>query len=156
VVALLAVVFLLAPVAELVVILRVSGEIGILNTLALMIVVGAVGAWLVKREGVGLLRRIQRQVERGEMPTNELIDGGLILFAGALMITPGFLSDLLGVLLLVPPTRAVVRTVLRRRFAGRMVTATTFTRSDLFGTGDDDVWDAEAWDVPPRTPPELS
>jgi len=117
---------LVVPVIELVVILKVAGGIGVPETIALLLVVSAVGAWLCKREGLGVLRRIQKAVERGEMPTRQLVDGGLILFAGALLITPGFLSDLVGILLLLPPTRAVFRTALMAAI-GRRVRVTTIT-----------------------------
>ena len=79
-----------------------------------------VGAWLMKAQGRGVLSRIQRSLRDGRMPTKELVDGGLILFAGALMLTPGFLTDILGFILLIPPSRAVVRAALMRRFRGRL------------------------------------
>ncbi len=119
VVALLVVLFLVVPIAELAVILQVGHAIGVFNTLALLILVSVVGAWLAKREGLGVLRRMQRAVQAGRVPGTELIDGFLILLAGALMITPGFLTDIVAILLLLPPVRAVVRRELRRRFARR-------------------------------------
>ncbi|HEX9991607.1 MAG TPA: FxsA family protein [Acidimicrobiales bacterium] len=121
---LLGLLFLVVPIAELAVILQVAHGIGVLNTIAVLVLVSVVGAWLVKREGVGVLRRLQRSVDRGQLPHRELVDGGLILLAGALLITPGFLSDVLGVVLLLPPTRAVVRAAVlarvRRRVAAKV------------------------------------
>jgi UPF0716 protein FxsA len=114
--------FLVVPIVELAVIIQVGQLFGALNTLALLILISVVGAWLAKREGIGVWRRIQRQLELGRMPGNELVDGLLILFAGVLLLTPGFLSDVLGILLLLPPTRAMARAALRRRFARRIVT----------------------------------
>jgi UPF0716 protein FxsA len=122
VVGLLALVFLVVPIVELAVIIQVGQWVGALNTLALLILISLVGAWLAKREGIGVWRRIQRQLEMGRMPGNELVDGLLILFAGVLLLTPGFLSDVLGILLLLPPTRAMARTAMRRRFARRIAT----------------------------------
>ena len=116
----LGVLFLLVPLAELAVIIQVSGAVGVGNTILLLIVVSIVGAWLVKREGLGVMQRVQRQLERGAMPGREVVDGFLILLAGALMLTPGFLTDLLGLVLLIPPTRAGVRAVLMRRFRHRL------------------------------------
>jgi UPF0716 protein FxsA len=110
---------LVVPIAELVVLLQVADGIGIPETILLLLAVSAVGAWLCKREGVGVVRRIQATVERGKVPTRELVDGGLILLAGALLITPGFLSDLVGILLLLPPSRAVVRSVVLATLARR-------------------------------------
>jgi UPF0716 protein FxsA len=105
----LAVLFLVVPFAELAVIITVATQIGVLETIGLLILVSVVGAWLCKREGTGVLRRIRDSLDRGELPHREVVDGGLILLAGALLITPGFLSDCLGILLLLPPTRAVAR-----------------------------------------------
>jgi len=119
--AILAVLFLVVPIAELAVIIAVGSEIGVFNTIGLLIVVSVVGAWLAKREGLGVLRRIQAQLDAGRMPGTELVDGFLVLFAGALLITPGFLSDCLAIALLLPPVRAVVRKTLRRYFTARIV-----------------------------------
>jgi UPF0716 protein FxsA len=116
---------LVIPIAELVVLLRVADGIGIPETIVLLLAVSAVGAWLVKREGLGVLRRIQATVDRGQVPTRELVDGALIMLAGALLVTPGFLSDLVGILLLVPPTRAVLRTVVLSMLARRAQLRTT-------------------------------
>jgi UPF0716 protein FxsA len=115
----LVVLFLLVPLAELFVIIQVGQAFGALNTIGLLILISAIGAWLVKREGMGVWRRFQRQVEAGAVPGKEIADGVMILFAGALLMTPGFLSDLLGIALLLPPVRAVVRTVVMRKAAQR-------------------------------------
>ena len=122
---LLAVVFLVVPIVELAVILQVGQAIGVLETVALLIAVSVVGGWLVKREGVGVLRRISTAVQAGRVPGRDLADGALIVLAGALLITPGFLSDLLGIALLLPPVRAAIRPVLvsalaRRAIGGRV------------------------------------
>ncbi|MEZ5262543.1 MAG: FxsA family protein [Acidimicrobiales bacterium] len=139
-VGLLALLFLVVPIAELYVIVQVAQGFGILPTIALVVIVSAVGAWLCKREGLGLLRRVQREVDAGRVPTSALVDGFLVLFAGALLLTPGFLTDLLGLALLLPPVRAVVRAVLVRRFATKarrmaaqgMAGGFTSTRTRLF------------------------
>ena len=115
----LALVFLVVPLAELYVIIQVGQAFGALNTIALLIVVGAAGAWLAKREGVSVWRRFQRQVQSGAVPGKEIADGVMILFAAALLMTPGFLTDLLGIALLMPPVRAVVRGILMKQAARR-------------------------------------
>jgi UPF0716 protein FxsA len=115
----LIVLFLLVPLAELFVIIQVGQAFGALNTIVLLILVSAAGAWLVKREGMGVWRRFQRQVETGVVPGREIADGVMILFAGALLMTPGFLTDLLGIALLLPPVRAAVRAVVMRSAARR-------------------------------------
>lgn len=116
---LLAIAFLVLPIVELYVIVQVAGGIGILNTIGLLVVISVAGAWLCRREGVGVLRRIRSSLDRYELPTRELVDGGLILFAGALMLTPGFLTDCFAVLLLLPPTRAPIRGVVLRTLRRR-------------------------------------
>ena len=116
----LVVLFIGVPFAEIYVLLQVGHAIGVVNTLGLLILISVVGAWLAKREGLGVLRRMQRSIDSGRVPGTELVDGFLILMAGALMLTPGFLTDILAVLLLLPPVRAVVRAELRRRLARRI------------------------------------
>ena len=115
----LVVLFLLVPLAELYVIIQVGQAFGALNTIGLLILVSALGAWLVKREGISVWRRFQRQVESGVVPGREIADGVMILFAGALLMTPGFLTDLTGIALLLPPVRAGLRAVVMRRAAHR-------------------------------------
>jgi UPF0716 protein FxsA len=118
---LLALLFLVVPLVELAVIIQVGQWLGVADTIALLILMSAAGAWLAKREGMAVLRRIQQQLERQRMPGAELLDAGLILLAGALLLTPGFLSDVLGLFLLLPPVRVAVRRGLRRYLARRFV-----------------------------------
>jgi UPF0716 protein FxsA len=122
VVPLLALIFIGVPFVEIYVLLQVGHAIGALNTLALLVLVSIAGAWLAKREGLGVIRRIQTAVQAGRVPGAELIDGFLILLASALMITPGFVTDVVAIFLLLPPVRALVRRELRRRFAHRIET----------------------------------
>ena len=117
----LLVLFVLVPIAEIAVLIQVGQEIGVLETLALMVVVSIVGAWLVKREGVGVWRRAQRQIDAGVVPGRELVDAALIMLAGALLLTPGFLSDCLGILLLLPPVRAGLRRFVIARMRKRVL-----------------------------------
>jgi len=112
--------FILVPIAEIYVILQVGHAIGALNTVALLVAVSFFGAWLMKREGLGTLRRAQLQIEAGYVPGTELVDGALIILGGALMLTPGFLTDIVGILLLLPPVRAALRTFVRRRLIRRV------------------------------------
>jgi UPF0716 protein FxsA len=125
-VALLALLFLVVPLVELYVIIQVGQAIGPLNTIGLLLLDSLVGGWLMKREGLGVIRRIQAQLAEGNVPGSELVDAFLILFGGALMLTPGFLSDIAGMALLLPPVRAVVRRVLARRFKVAAIKRTGF------------------------------
>ena len=106
------------PIVELYVIVQVAGAVGVLETLLLLIAVSVAGAWLLKQQGVATWRSLQTTMARGEMPTKEATDGALILFGGALLLTPGFVTDAFGVLLLLPPTRALVKSSFRKLFAG--------------------------------------
>lgn len=113
--------FIVVPIAELYVIIQVGQAIGILPTVAILLLDSFVGAWLLRQQGRAAWRRFNAALRAGRPPARETIDGGLILVGGAFLLTPGFLSDLLGLVLLLPPSRAVVRRVLARRFLGRMV-----------------------------------
>ena len=104
---LLAVALLVVPIVALVLIIKIGAAIGVLNTVGLLILSSVVGAWLMKREGLGVVRRMQVAVSQGRVPGQELVDAFLILLGGALMVAPGFLTDALGMLLLLPPVRAV-------------------------------------------------
>jgi UPF0716 family protein affecting phage T7 exclusion len=113
---------LLVPIAELWIIVQVSGEIGFLNTIGLLVLISVAGAGLLKQQGLQTYRELQATVGRGEIPTKQLTDGAMILFGGALLLTPGFLTDAVGLLLLLPPTRAVLKGSARAvlaRWAGR-------------------------------------
>ncbi len=114
-------VFLVVPLVELYVLIQVGSAIGALPTIALLVLMGVLGGWLMKREGLGVVRRVQSQLRAGRVPATEVVDGFLILFGGALMLTPGFLSDALGLALLIPPVRAVVRAGLARRLRLRVL-----------------------------------
>lgn len=117
----LVVLFVLVPLAEIAVIIQVGSYVGIVETIGLLLLISLVGAWLVKHEGLGVLRRVRSQLDAGRVPAAELVDGMLVLFAGALLLTPGFLTDTLGLALLLPPVRAGARAVLRRRFTARLL-----------------------------------
>jgi UPF0716 protein FxsA len=119
VLAVLALLFLAVPIVELYVLVQVADVIGVLDTIGLLILVSGVGAWLCKREGVAVLRRIRAALDRYELPSRELVDGALILLAGALMLTPGFVTDSAAVLVLLPPTRAVLRGLVLRSLERR-------------------------------------
>jgi UPF0716 protein FxsA len=146
------------PIAEVVVFVQVAGSINLLNALALLILVSMVGVWLAKREGLSVVTRMRRAQERGEVPSRELADGALILLASALLVLPGFLSDVIGILLLLPPVRAGVRTLAMRRFRNSASIVTTAHGRAATGTSgkSGSVWDVESWEQDPdsgRKPP---
>lgn len=118
--AVLFILFIVVPLAELAVIIQVGQSVGVLPTIGLLIAVSIIGAFMVKLQGIGLFMRAQQKLARGEMPNDELIAGIAVLFAGALMLTPGFLTDALGLALLIPPIRKVLIGRVRRRYRGRL------------------------------------
>ncbi len=130
--------FIVVPVLEIYLITEVAGQLGWLETIVLVIAVSLVGAWLVKREGLSVIRRVQTAFQSGRLPTNELADGGMIFFASALMLTPGFLTDALGLALLIPPIRALLRPAVIGFFRRRVEVRTSsmgpvFRRPPGFG-----------------------
>ena len=118
---LLVVLFIVVPIAELVVLIQIGELIGVWWTVALLVADAVLGSILARSQGRTAWQRFNDAVAAGRMPGREAIDGALVLFGAALLLTPGFLSDILGIALLLPPTRAVVRRILVRRFAARMV-----------------------------------
>lgn len=113
--------FTLIPLLELYVLIELSRLISLSATIALVILTGALGAVLARREGLRAWRRLQDSLARHESPADELINGLLILVAGAVLITPGLITDLTGFALLVPPVRRYVRRRLVTYFRDRTI-----------------------------------
>jgi UPF0716 protein FxsA len=111
--AVLVVLFIVVPLLELYVILQVGDAIGVLPTLALLVADSLLGSWLLKSQGRQVWQRFNEAMTAGRIPHSEIIDGVLIIFGGAFLITPGFLTDILGLLFLIPPTRALFRRFVR-------------------------------------------
>jgi UPF0716 protein FxsA len=118
---LLLLLFIVVPIVELYVILQVGQAIGVIPTIALLIADSVLGSVLMRSQGRAAWRRFNAALAEGRVPHREVLDGVLVIFGGALLLTPGFATDLLGALLLVPPTRTVIRGVLVRRLLPRMV-----------------------------------
>ncbi len=112
--ALLVAVLVVAPLVELYVLIQVGQVIGGLRTIALLVVVSLLGAALLRREGARTWRSFRRASASGRVPAREVADGAIVVLAGALLLTPGFVTDVVGLLLLVPPVRAVARRALTR------------------------------------------
>jgi UPF0716 protein FxsA len=112
--------FVVLPLVELGLLLRVSEWLGTMSTLALVIATGVIGATLARLEGIRVLAAMQRDLAEGRMPAPYLLDGLMILVAGVLLITPGLLTDAVGFALLVPVVRAIVKERLRRALERRL------------------------------------
>ncbi len=117
---LLVVLFILVPIAELYVIIKVGEAIGLVPTLALLVLDAILGSVLWRQQGRAAWIRFNRALAENRLPHKEVFDGVLIIFGGALLITPGFLTDILGLILLIPPTRALVRAFASRSVRRRM------------------------------------
>ena len=115
------VLLVIIPIIEIALFVQIGGVIGLGPTIAIVILTALLGSWLLKREGLAALARLEAALMRGEDPSPVLIDGILILAAGLLLITPGFLTDTIGFLLLVPPTRAAFIRWAGRQIARRVV-----------------------------------
>jgi UPF0716 protein FxsA len=107
--------FIVVPIVEIYVIIQVGQAIGALPTIALLIADSIAGTMLMKSQGRAAWRRFQLAVAEGRVPAREVLDGVLVIFGGAFLLTPGFVTDIFGALLLLPPTRAAIRRVLARR-----------------------------------------
>lgn len=133
--------FIAVPIAELAVIIQVGQAIGVWWTIGLLIADSILGSMLMRHQGRTAWARFNEAVAAGRVPAREVLDGALVIFGGALLLTPGFLTDILGLILLIPPSRAVVRAILARRLTHRMVVAANRPRaphaSDVEGTAVD-------------------
>jgi UPF0716 protein FxsA len=129
--------FIVVPIIELYVIIKVGQSIGVLWTVALLFADSILGGLLMRSQGRLAWRRFTEALAVGRMPAKEVLDGALVIFGGAFLLTPGFISDIFGLALLAPPSRAVIRKTVLRRFTKRLagaVQAQQFARS-RFGGG---------------------
>jgi UPF0716 protein FxsA len=141
------VLLVLWPLAELYVIVRISEAIGFLWMLLLLILTWPVGSRIIRHQGRAALRRLREALAAGRAPTTEVLDGALVLGGGVLLLVPGFITDAIGLLLLLPPTRALARRGLARhhasRWLSRTVTFISWGARGPRGAGDPS-YDAEA------------
>ena len=112
----LVVIFILVPIAELYVIIKVGEAIGVVPTLVLLLLDALLGSLLLRHQGRAAWIRFNRALAEGRVPHKEVFDGVLVIMGGALLLTPGFLSDIVGLIFLIPPTRALIRA-----FSGRFI-----------------------------------
>jgi UPF0716 protein FxsA len=139
--------FIAVPIVEIYVIIQVGQAIGALWTIALLVADSILGSALMRAQGRAAWRRFNEAIAAGRVPAREVLDGILVVFGGALLLTPGFVTDVFGLAFLLPPTRALVRRLLVRRFAGRV----RVSGPPSSGAGFD--VDGTATEVDPRTLP---
>jgi UPF0716 protein FxsA len=129
--------FVVLPAVELALLIEVGRHLGTLATLGLIVLTGAVGASLARAQGLRVLQQIQVETQAGRMPAEPLIDGAIIVVAGALLVTPGVLTDVFGFACLIPGTRRILKNMARRAFEravaeGRVQVA---VQGEMYGTG---------------------
>src|SRR4029453_12832872 len=107
-------IFIVLPIAEIYVIIKVGEAIGVLPTIALLILDSFLGAALLRSQGRGAWARFNDALARGRIPAREVFDGAMVILGGAFLITPGFITDAIGLLLLIPPTRRLFRGLVSR------------------------------------------
>ncbi len=114
------IIFAVVPVLELYLLVKVGRLIGAWETVAILLAVSFAGAWLVRQQGFSLLSRIQGELAAGRLPAAEILDGFLVLVGGILLLTPGFLTDLIGLVFLVPGGRYLLKQYLQRWLERRL------------------------------------
>lgn len=142
----LLILFITVPLIELALFLTVGDWIGLPTTLAIVILTGFLGAWLTKSQGLKVLQRFRQSLAEGHLPHEEVIEGLLVLIAGAVLLTPGFLTDACGFLLLTPPLRAVVVRKLKETLKHRIQLVVPGGQTPLRPRSDDKVVDVEVVD----------
>ncbi|UCG79287.1 MAG: FxsA family protein [Nitrospirota bacterium] len=115
-------IFAILPIVELSLLIKIGTVIGTINTIAIVILTAIVGAYMVRMEGIGVWFRIQKSLAEGIFPADELISGIMILVAGAVLLTPGFVTDAIGFLMVFPYTREHIKRLLKKYFEKRITT----------------------------------
>jgi len=116
----LLILFVIVPVTELYILIEVGKKIGSLTTIGIIILTGIIGAYLVKGQGFMILKKIQNDLNEGIMPGDSLIQGAIILAGGIFLLTPGFVTDILGFIFLIPVSRRVVKKYLLKWLKGKI------------------------------------
>lgn len=111
--------FILVPVSELAIFIALGDKIGLAPTLGIIVLTAILGAYLTKSQGIKALNKYQQALAQGKLPHDEVMDGLMILIAGAVLLTPGFLTDAIGFSLLIPPLRRVIKAIVKDRLRER-------------------------------------
>ena len=130
---LLLIAFIAVPLIEIGVFIQVGGLIGLWPTLAVVVLTAMIGTWMLRQQGLATLARARAHTDRGVLPARELFDGLCLLFAGALLLTPGFVTDGVGFLLFVPPLRDALRTRLAGHFQASSQTRVWVDGQEVYG-----------------------
>ena len=148
---LLVALFIIVPIAELAVIIQVGQVIGVWWTIGILILDSILGSMLMRSQGRVAWRRFNEAVGTGRIPAREVADGVLVIFVGALLLTPGFITDIAGILFLLPPTRALIRRLFLREAMRRITVSMANVQVRRPAMRDDDI-EGTAVDVDGRPP----
>ncbi|MFO7820312.1 MAG: FxsA family protein [Halanaerobacter sp.] len=141
-------IFSIVPLLEFMLLIQLSGLVGIGMTILLVAGTGIVGITIARQQGLTIISEIKSKFSQGQMPKNELLDGGLVLVGSAMLLTPGLITDTLGFLLIVPFTRPVMRKIVRDKVLSNFVVSHNFDRrrqdnhhQDDYGVDEDEIID---------------
>ena len=143
--------FTIVPAVELILLVQVGQRVGVWPTIALIVGTAVLGAYLSKREGLAVWKRFNEKVQAGGLPGSELLDGVIVLVAAALLLTPGVLTDVVGVLGLLPPSRALIRREVAKRLKGRVVQVHPFQHGFEQPADPDDISEHASYTVYPNS-----
>ena len=119
--------FVAVPVAEISLLIKVGGVIGGLNTILFVIFTAVLGAYLVRQQGFTILQKLQQETNAGRLPALQIAEGAALLFAGAVLLTPGFITDAIGFTLLIPFSRRAIIALIASRYSARGGTGFSYT-----------------------------
>jgi len=111
-------IFFILPVLELTLLIHIGSLIGAANTILLLLLNGVIGIYIARMQGLQMVYRMQTSLNEGRLPSEELLTGVLIFFSGILLLIPGFITDIIGLLLLIPLTRNLIKSIIRKKFQG--------------------------------------
>ena len=120
--------FIFLPMIELYLLIMLGSRVGAMPTIGLIVLTGVLGATLARQQGLSILSKIQREMASGKPPTNELVEGALIVVGGIVLLTPGIVTDIFGFSLLIPPIRKAISQRLTNSFAKKVSKATGFSQ----------------------------
>ncbi len=112
--------FTIVPAIELALLITIGTRIGALNTIVIVLATGFIGAYMVRAEGLDVVRRLQRTMAEGAFPAEEILDGVMVLVSGALLITPGIMTDIIGFLMVIPRSREPIKRLIKIYLKGKV------------------------------------
>jgi UPF0716 protein FxsA len=112
--------FTAVPLLELMILIELGGALGLLATVGIVLLTGAIGAWAARMQGFYVLKKIQEEMGAGRLPADQLVDGAMVLVGGVFLITPGLLTDFTGFALMVPAVRGVIRGILMGKIEAKV------------------------------------